>query len=112
MAHAVEIEQRHLVILLLRLCRILLHLYLLYANCDVFSIRRTEAVVRHQGDASVSGKGLVVLCDLVPGRLVMVEVVLPVKAASELDRALQSNGRAQCWNQRSLLEHRKAPRYG
>jgi hypothetical protein len=70
----------------------LLHLYLLDANGDRFAVFRGNAVMVKECDLPIPGERSVVLRDLVPCRLILVEVMLPIKMTRLLNIALESYG--------------------
>lgn len=119
--HAVEIEQLRRRRVFLGLGGILLQLDLFDVHADPVAIFWGNAVVVEEVDVAMSRKRLcdesvrshpgrkkwiptIVLCDLIPRRLILVKVVFPVKPADGLNLAFQRNGSAQGREEGGRLE--------
>lgn len=101
-AGAVEVDECGGGVLILRASGVLLELELLNANDEGLAVLQAVRGIEENG--AIFRKWMVVLCNLVARRLVVIEVVLPVEAGLGLDLAIQCYGRAQSWYQRGVLE--------
>ena len=67
-------------------------------------IVRVDAVVGMERDVAGESERVMVLCDLIAGGLVVVEVMLAIEVGGGGDGAIEGEGGAQCGQEDNLLE--------